>query len=76
MLSVLLVVNDSELDGTEGSIDARGGNSPSCPQLKAMMLYSKAVFGVGGRREESVKYESEVKREKCDARREIQQRLI
>jgi len=46
MLSVLLVVNDSELDGTEGSMDARCGNS-CCLQLKTMSLYYKVVFVVG-----------------------------
>jgi hypothetical protein len=63
MLSVLLVVNDSELDGTEGSMDARRGNS--CLQLKMMSLYHKVVLVVGGKEGEPVEYESKVKREKC-----------
>jgi hypothetical protein len=49
MLSVLLVVNDSELDGTEGSMDARCGNSRL--QLKMMSLYHKVVSVVGGKEE-------------------------
>jgi hypothetical protein len=47
MLSVLLVVNDSELDGTEGSMDARCRNS--CLQLKTISVYHKVVFVVGGK---------------------------